>query len=120
MLTGTVYFDLGVHGKAHSVFERAKGFDFLIAAGFLSSELVAGKSQHDEALVLVAPIQGFEVLVLAGKSAFRGYVYNEKHFVPVSFQGIGSTVNGFEWEIVKRIGHGNGWVELEDEMRLVS
>ena len=54
MLVGAVYFDFGMHGEGDAVFERAKGFDRLVAAGFLSSELIARKAENDEALQCAA------------------------------------------------------------------
>src|SRR5690242_662625 len=61
--------DLAEHRKGHVVIRLAEGRDLLLAARLLRTELVAGKAEHLETLVLVLAIQRFEALVLGREPA---------------------------------------------------
>ena len=49
--------------------ERAEGVNFLIAAGSLIAELVAGYVDDFESLVVVLPVHFFELLILRCEAA---------------------------------------------------
>jgi hypothetical protein len=51
-----IHVDLGEHREGHPVGEPAELLDFLLSAGFLVLELVAGKAQDGQPALLVLPV----------------------------------------------------------------
>src|SRR5206468_3151689 len=74
-----VDLDLGEHREAYFVVERAEILDLVFVAGLLVPELIAGKAQDREALVLVFAVQRLESLVLRREAAFAGDIDDEQN-----------------------------------------
>ena len=60
--------------EGHVEIGLAEFLDLGIGAGLLLAEIVRRYAQHDKTLVLVAPVERLEALVLAGEAAERGGV----------------------------------------------
>ena len=71
--------DLGVERKGDAVVRAAEGFDFLQFPGFLSTEVVAGESQHIETAVAVGLLQFLQALVLGSETATTGHIDDQQH-----------------------------------------
>ena len=97
--------DLGEERKGDVVVFGAELLDFLGIPGLLGAEVIAGESEHDEAAVLVALVEGFEAGVLAGVSALACHVDDEQHLVLEVAEGGGFSLNVFEGN-AKQIGCG--------------
>jgi hypothetical protein len=64
------------------------------------TELVAGKAENDEALVLVLTVELLEPLVLGRKTALARDVHDEKGFSLVRGELLFLAIDGFGLEIV--------------------
>ena len=71
--------DLGVKRKGDAVLRAAEGFDFLQFTWFLTTEVVAGESQHTEAAVAKGLLQFLQAFVLGGETATTGHIDNQKN-----------------------------------------
>jgi len=80
---GTVDVYFRVHREGHSVSGRTKFFDLFFGAGFLTSELIAGKTANHETLVFEFLVQLFQTLVLTGEPAFGCDVDHKDNFALV-------------------------------------
>src|SRR4029453_3733600 len=81
------------HGKAHARIELAELRDFLVLARVLRAELVAGKAQHDQALLAVGLVQFFQAAELGRETAGAGRVADQQHLVLEFLQGHGLAVD---------------------------
>ena len=79
--------DLFKHRKVDTVVRGAKGLDVGIRAGFLTLEIVRGKTSNDQATIAVITIQFLETFVLRCKSALGRDVDDKKDFVVVLAKG---------------------------------
>jgi len=70
----TVHLDLGEHGEAHVIGQRAEAGDVGCIAGFLGAELIAGEAQHLETARGVLALERFQPFVLGGEAAFRRHI----------------------------------------------
>ena len=82
----TIYVDLGKQGKGDAEVFLAKSADVRIRARFLLAELVAGKAQHDQTLVVKFAVQRFQALVLRREAAGAGRIDDQQHLALVSRQ----------------------------------
>ena len=74
MPPGTIDLDLCGHRETHRILLRAETEDFLVAAGFLGAELIAGNTEHDQAHVAHFTVQRFQSFVLRRISTFAGHI----------------------------------------------
>src|SRR5256885_17148618 len=101
MLFWPFYVELVKEGERHVVFGRAKLLDFFVAARLLFAEVVAGKSKDREALSFVFVVNGFQGLVLGGKTAFGGDVDDQEHFPCVFLERSVFAVDVFQRNVLK-------------------
>ena len=66
--------------EGHAVVQAAELRNFFVAAGFLVFELVTGKAEDDQPLVLILLVEGFQAIVLRGEAALRSRVNNHEDF----------------------------------------
>src|ERR1035441_3427533 len=76
---------LGENGERDVVLRGAECLDFLIRSGFLPQEIVGGKSQDHETLVLVLVVQSFQACVLRCEAASAGHV-DDQHYLAFEFR----------------------------------
>ena len=69
-----IHVDLGEQGKGDAEIVFAKSAYFRIRPWFLVAELIAGKTQHYQALLPELAVQRFEPLVLRRETAGAGRV----------------------------------------------
>ncbi len=62
--------------EGYAVVVLAKFLDLQLGAGLLLAELVAGESDYGEALLGVLGVYGLKLVVLSGKAASAGDVYD--------------------------------------------
>ena len=86
---GVVAVDLDalVHGEGDAVVFAAEGGDFVVGAGVLAAELVAGKAEDGEVLVVIFLPEVFQAVELRGEAAFAGGVDDEEQFAAVVLEG---------------------------------
>ena len=72
----------------------AEALDFLEAAGLLGAEVVAGETQHRQALGGVGLVQGLQTGILLGKATAAGHVHDQQHLAGVVAQGFAAAVGG--------------------------
>ena len=104
MAVCAVHFNFVEERKGHVVFGRAKLFDVRVRAGFLATELVAGKTKDDETLVLVFFINCFEIFILWCKTAFGGNIYNEHNLAFVGGERGVLAVNVLDGDVIDGTG----------------
>ena len=92
--------DLFHQRKAHVVGQRAEFLDLGGRTRFLLAEVVAGKPDDAETLVLVLAMSGLQPLVLRGISALRGHVYDQQNLAFEGFQGGILTVDVLDGNIL--------------------
>ena len=69
-----IHLDLGEHREVHAVLGARELEDFLVRAGLLGAELVAGEGQDLEALALVLFVEGTQTCVLGCEASLAGDV----------------------------------------------
>ena len=79
MRARTIHINLVKHGERDPVVHLAEVLDFLVGAGILVHELIAGKAQDFKASVTVLLIERLQTLKLWRKTAFTRRVYNQQH-----------------------------------------
>src|SRR5262245_44755643 len=88
-IKGMAFFAVDVNfveeGKGHAVFGGTEGLDFLVRAGFLAIELVAGERKNGEPLSFVLFLEVLEGLVLRGQPALGGDVDDQEDLAFISF-----------------------------------
>ena len=91
------HLGFGEHRELHTEGAFAKGRDVLVAAFFLR-KVVRRETEHDQALVFVLGVQGFEAFVLGGEATEAGGVDDQHNFASILAQGLGlfvlQTLNG--------------------------
>ncbi len=97
---GAIDVDLRKQRECHAVVDLAKRLDLFCVAGFLCTELIAGKSKHLESPRVQFLMQRFETFVLRRKSAFAGRVDDQQHFVLVALEFLRVAVDVVHGEIV--------------------
>ena len=73
---------------------RAEALDFFKAAGFLGTEVVAGKSQNTEALISVLVLKSLESCILFGEAAAAGHVHDQQNLARIGAEGFLAAVRG--------------------------
>jgi hypothetical protein len=66
---GSIHIYFGKHGKGHPVVETAEIHDLFFGSGFLSTKLVAGKTQYNQPLVNVLTVQHLKTVILPSEAA---------------------------------------------------
>src|ERR1043166_1891657 len=83
MRAGPVHIDLRKHRKRHAVIRLTELADLLGAARLLLAELVAGETQHREALRAVLLVELLQSFVLRREPAFARGVDDQEHLALV-------------------------------------
>lgn len=83
MLAYAFHDDFVEDGESDSEFHVAELFDLGVGAWLLSTELVGGEGEDEEALIFVFVIDFLEAGVLRGESTLGGDVDDEEDFVGV-------------------------------------
>ena len=85
------------------VFFVAKLLDLGLAAGLLTPELVAGKTEHDEPTLAILTIQRFQPLILRREAASAGDIDDKHHLACESSDFFGFAVDGLQFNVVDRV-----------------
>src|SRR5665213_2320942 len=103
---GVVPVDLDFieEGKGYVVLGGTESFDIGVGSGFLFPELVAGKAQNHESLVLILLIKFFQSSVLRSMTAFAANIHDKQNLAFVFGQRNRFTVDVFHLERINRVG----------------
>lgn len=108
MSTGTVDVDFLEQRKTHAVVELAELADRSFAARLLLAELIAGKAQHDQALILVGLPQLFKAFVLRRETALARGIDHQHGFTGEIRQGLLLALDGGARDAQQVIAHVRG------------
>src|ERR1700733_1334780 len=86
MRAAALDFDLGKQRKADGIIGGAELFDLRGVAGFLASELVAGKAEHRKAARTKRALQRLEALILRRESAGARGIDDQENLTFISLQ----------------------------------
>jgi hypothetical protein len=93
--------DLVEEGKGYLVFGSAECLDLLIASRFLSSKVIAGKTENNETLRAILPIELFESGILRSITTEGGNIDDENDLACIIFQRGMLAIRSLEWNLIK-------------------
>ena len=106
---------LGVHlveqFEVGAVGGGAEALDLVQGAGLLGAEVVAGETQHRQALGGVGLVQGLQTGVLLGEATAAGHVHDQQHLAGVVAQGFAAAVRGGDGDGADADRHGETGME---------
>ena len=117
MTVGAVNINFIEQREGDAVFGGAELLDFLIGARLLAAKLVAGKTEHSEALVFILLMERFQPVVLGSEAALRGDVHNQEDFAFIGLQGSILAINVFDGNFVERIRAGGDGLHTQQRSK---
>src|SRR5688572_20272628 len=96
-----VHVDLGEQRKRDVVRRGAEPLNLGLRARLLPAELIAGKAEYDQSVILVRAEQRFEALVLRGKSALARDVHDEERLSAIRGERLRVARDGLHVDVVE-------------------